>query len=256
MEEYGSAAVGVGKISLRKMTFLLDHICESSAGKPYHLFGFARRGSAVLDYGAGTLGIPENGFFYLPAGLRYRNRWRGEPDVEYYILSFWGDAPDMAPALIPPLSVPSVLKDLERLGRLLSGDPRDRFAAFSLFYSLMDRAAPYLAPDPSRRRSRAVEDAVGFIRDNAATDFSLEDLARAVCLSVSRISHLFREETGASVTEYKNEVRTERAAALLRNGASVGEAARAVGFDSDIYFGRIFKRIMGVTPGEYRKSFS
>jgi AraC-like DNA-binding protein len=46
-------------------------------------------------------------------------------------------------------------------------------------------------------------------------------------------------------------IRLERAAALLRNGRSVTEAAALTGFDNPKYFSTVFKKYFGVSPSRY-----
>lgn len=47
-------------------------------------------------------------------------------------------------------------------------------------------------------------------------------------------------------------IRLERAAALLRNGRSVAEAAACSGFDNPKYFSTVFKKYFGVSPSKYQ----
>ena len=58
-----------------------------------------------------------------------------------------------------------------------------------------------------------------------------------------------------TVTEYINQIRVLRATGLLRNSSlSVQQVAEQCGFADGNYFTRIFRKIQGITPNEYRKS--
>ena len=114
-------------------------------------------------------------------------------------------------------------------------------------------ALPYLEKQSSTR-SAAVETAVGFIHDRFAEDYAVSELANACCISESRLYHVFRKEMGVSPLEYRNEIRVERAAAMIRSGEyTLSEILRQTGFSSDIYFRKVFKKILGLTPTEYRR---
>jgi AraC-like DNA-binding protein len=80
----------------------------------------------------------------------------------------------------------------------------------------------------------------------------LGDLARKLGYSPSHLSTLIRRATGRSFVALRRRLRFERACALLREGASVKEAALAAGFDDPAYFSRVFKKRVGVAPSRWR----
>ena len=98
--------------------------------------------------------------------------------------------------------------------------------------------------------------AVAYLEENAAGPVQIQDLARHVGLSNSRICHVFKEHTGRSVIAYLHEIRIARASALLVSGQSKIEAiAQASGFADIRFFTRIFVRHTGTTPSAYRRRF-
>ena len=86
----------------------------------------------------------------------------------------------------------------------------------------------------------------------------LAELARQAGLSPSRLSRLFRAQTGVSLVEYRNQQRLERFLRLYRQGRrwSMLAAALTAGFGSYPQFHRVFKRLMGSGPAEYRRKVS
>jgi AraC family transcriptional regulator of arabinose operon len=75
-----------------------------------------------------------------------------------------------------------------------------------------------------------------------------------VYLSPSRLAHLFKAETGQTVTEALRQLRLRQAARLLRHsGRSVQEIAAEVGFHCPFHFSRRFRRAFGAGPREYRR---
>ena len=84
-----------------------------------------------------------------------------------------------------------------------------------------------------------------------AGQLSVGELAAACQMTVPALQRLIRQSAGLSVNEYIQRYRVERAKELLANGASVGEAARKAGYQSEQYFMRLFKQITGVTPGQF-----
>ena len=80
-------------------------------------------------------------------------------------------------------------------------------------------------------------------------------LASAAGMSRSAFAMRFKEVVGETPLDYLTRWRVYRAAVLLREGnRKLSEIAKAVGYDSDGSFNKTFKRIVGVTPGEYRRA--
>lgn len=85
-------------------------------------------------------------------------------------------------------------------------------------------------------------------------EVALEELAQAVGLSVSRLSHLFKETTGETIIEALNRIRLSQAALLLAHtDKNASEAALETGFQNYNYFVAQFRRRFAVTPGAYKR---
>jgi len=83
---------------------------------------------------------------------------------------------------------------------------------------------------------------------------TIHELAAAVGLSPSRLSHLFKDETGESVLDALNRMRLEQASLLmLHAGRKATEAAYDVGFQSYNHFANLFRKRYGKSPNAYRK---
>ena len=95
---------------------------------------------------------------------------------------------------------------------------------------------------------------IEYISNNYAEKISTKDLAAYCFLSEEHLCRFFKNAVGKTVTEYINQYRVEKAAVLLFNTEeTVGAIGASVGYDDVNYFSRVFKRIKGITPKEYRK---
>jgi AraC family transcriptional regulator of arabinose operon len=83
---------------------------------------------------------------------------------------------------------------------------------------------------------------------------SLDRVAQACGLSVSRLAHLFREQIGLPPQQYLEELRLQRAAQLLRStGLRIGEVAAETGYAGAFYFSSRFRKKFGQSPCQYRR---
>jgi AraC-like DNA-binding protein len=95
--------------------------------------------------------------------------------------------------------------------------------------------------------------AKAFIREHLAEPLSLGAVARSVNTSTFYFCKLFKRVTGVNFTDYVSRLRIERAKTLLFNpNLRVSEIAFEVGFQSLTHFNRVFKRVAGESPTEYR----
>ncbi len=82
------------------------------------------------------------------------------------------------------------------------------------------------------------------------------ELARALQISPSRLTHVVKEQTGCSVTQFSHRLRLSLAKSLLlTTEESVGEIAEKAGWQDSRYFARVFRREVGVTAQQFRSSF-
>ena len=119
--------------------------------------------------------------------------------------------------------------------------------------------APLLqnAPEPEVRYSRYVTEAMKYIDTHYAGEISLAVVADHLGLSESRLSHLFKDETGQSPGSYLIRTRIRAAMEMLRDCRSrVSEVAEQTGFRDIAHFSSTFKKIVGMSPSEYQRTAS
>jgi AraC-like DNA-binding protein len=81
-----------------------------------------------------------------------------------------------------------------------------------------------------------------------------EDAANIAMISPSHFRYLFKNITGKTYVEYVNGIRVQKAMERLReSNGNVLDICYAVGFESIANFNRVFKRIVGTSPTEFRK---
>ena len=92
-----------------------------------------------------------------------------------------------------------------------------------------------------------------YIHEHQTEELSLGQVARAVNTSTFYFCKMFKKITGINFTDYLSRVRIEKSKNLLLNPSlRVSEIAFEVGFQSLTHFNRVFKKILGQSPTEYR----
>lgn len=94
-----------------------------------------------------------------------------------------------------------------------------------------------------------------YIEDHFANpDLSLNHLSERFNVTPKHVSHLFKAELDIKFIDFLVQLRLQRAEELLSSTEdTIQNIAIQVGYANSITFGRVFKRIIGVTPGDYRK---
>lgn len=101
-----------------------------------------------------------------------------------------------------------------------------------------------------------VKKAVKYIDEYYAEDITLGGIASKFNVESTYFSKVFKQETGTNLVQYIANKRIEKAMEFLRDSSiKNNEAAFLVGYDDYTYFNRVFKKIVGKSPREYRKQF-
>jgi len=236
--------------------------------RPPDVFGLDYEGvRRNLPPPAGTVAV-------VPAGTPSRRQWRGhmgsllvflEPDLVTRVAAEQFGL-DPARWAVPPLDFldrPQLRAAMLAVeAELTAGGPGGPLAAESLANLLavhlirhvsaprrLERGRDGVLP---RGRLRAVEE---YIEEHLDGSPSLEQMAATAHLSVYHFARQFRAATGLPPHQYVISRRVERAKQLLQEGdLSLAEVAAAAGFADQSKLSHTFKRVVGVSPRQFRRS--
>lgn len=100
---------------------------------------------------------------------------------------------------------------------------------------------------------RAIRKSLEYISLHYMENISLQDMTKISGLSVSYFGSSFRQHTGYGFVDYLNRIRLEHAKKMLQNTKlKIYQIAQHVGYQNSFYFNRLFKKVEGMTPVEYR----
>ncbi len=114
-------------------------------------------------------------------------------------------------------------------------------------------SSPPVEPTPVQRK---ITEIVRHINSGYAEPLDLDGLSKRFYISSSHLSRMFKEETGFKFTEYVNLTRIKEARLLLRDtNLGVTAVSERTGFDNFSHFGKVFKKITGMSPRQYRSMY-
>jgi AraC family transcriptional regulator len=158
-----------------------------------------------------------------------------------------------------------------RLGALVGAVNAERIAGFpsgKLFLDSVEQALAAALVNGYALRHRPVETRRGglgssrlrrikeFVHAKMEDELTLCEMAQSVELSTAHFSRMFRKSTGESPHHFVLRHRVERAKEMLRAAETrVLDVAVACGFKTQQHFARVFRRICGASPTEYRQEF-
>jgi|GEM_PF-3347270 len=137
--------------------------------------------------------------------------------------------------------VHSLRSDLEQL--MISVITRDKKE------SMLERAESFAKKETARRLIKQVS---AYMKKNISQTLTLTQIAKDLGYSVPHIKATFQKEKGQGVIDYFIEMKINSAKFMLREGSlNIKEISEKLGFYSQTYFTRVFKRREGITPSEY-----
>lgn len=99
-----------------------------------------------------------------------------------------------------------------------------------------------------------INEVISFVNKHYHKPLTLQTFCDQTHYNLSYISRRFKQETGMTFREYVQKIRIEKACELLAGSdMTVSEIARAVGYDDIQFFHSVFKRLLHMTPKEYKK---
>lgn len=117
-------------------------------------------------------------------------------------------------------------------------------------------ASSSISPPAADGRAHSLEPVLEHIRSHLSEPLRLEAMAALCGLSIWRFATVFRERIGMSPGRYVNVMRVRRAQVLLSQGMPPARAASESGFYDQSHLNRRFKRLCGMTAGEFQQQAS
>lgn len=191
------------------------------------------------------------------AGFRYRALYP-EADVMQRIASEMKDRPHALPTFSQPvIDDPALFQSFRRLHRALENADSLLAHESRYLWTLAQLIARHADPPPQsrtiKRERQAIRRIRRYIEDHYADNIRLDDLATLVHWSPYYLLRAFKKAVGLPPHAYLESVRIQQAQHYLKANMPLAQVAYQTGFSSQSHLTTTFKRIIGVTPGQYVK---
>lgn len=243
------------------------HYRERPQGADQHILIYCHKGAGQVRIQSADYRIEAGDFVFIPARMAHRYAADEKDPWTIYWVHFKGQ---VAPSLISLLyrqttSHKGFLSSNERVlslfdemyNQLERGYGADNlmytnmcfwhFLSIFLYTNKHDPASSLHDKDP-------IDQSIDFMSKQVEKVLTLEAIAREVNLSPSHFSFVFKKKTGFSPIEYFNHLKVQKACQyLLFTNLRIKEIANEVGLEDPYYFSRLFTKVMGIPPNDYRE---
>lgn len=259
------------KFNLTSSEYLHVNSCgiQYTMGKPYRVIRkngrvdfhilYIKDGTCHAYYGGEYYKLNAGNFILYEPGHMHDYQYLKDCDTTSYWIHFCGLGASSAVSdckILPGPHFESKNGSAENFFRLLA---KSFYPGGANLQTRLNGLLLMLLSELGQRKEKSaasdrVSETLSFIHLNYHRMVRVDELAKLCNLSRSRFLHVFKEHVGASPIQYQNHFKIEKAKELLAvSSLSVSQVAAMVGFEDTFYFSRMFKRLVGVSPTEFRR---
>lgn len=108
----------------------------------------------------------------------------------------------------------------------------------------------------AQRERNIIRDIADYIEQHYHEEMTLQHISDRFFLSREYISRRFKQEFGENISDYITRIRIDKAKQLLRSpNLRIVQIAEIIGYQDEKYFSKVFKKTVGLSPNEYRKTY-
>jgi len=247
------------------------HFVERKQGIAEYVFIYCVEGEGSFSVGTNTYQVHANQYFVLPARQPHSYAANDQHPWTIYWIHFGGELashyvlPGLAPRDIQTEKssrISTRTNTFEEIFQTLHNGFESehlRYASCLFHFYLgtlryIDQYRNRATPTPDEETNQVIAAALHFMKENIEKRLALSEIAEFVGCSVSHFSHIFLSRMGQSPLAYLNNLKIDEAAHLLTTtDMKVNQICFKVGFDDPYYFSRLFSKIKGVSPRQYRE---
>ena len=217
---------------------------------PYTIIHYVLKGKGTVEQNGTVEDVSEGQIFIIFAGDIAKYTADESDPWEYMWIAYDGIYESKLRFL--DKFVLSVERDIfENLHVEITGNTCNKYSVASLLYTLHGK---YSDMGEAKDKHDYPSEVKKIIKLKYMQDISVAEIAKNLNIDKRYMSRIFKQRYGKTVIEYLIEVRMKRATELLRDGYSVADTATIVGYSDSFNFSKMFRKTMGTSPSEFRKT--
>ena len=243
------------------------HYAERPAGISQHIIIYCIEGKGWIEINKKRIEISPSQFIAIPANTPHKYGAGEEEPWTIYWVHFKGE--------IAAYIIQLILQNSENYKPNLSYD-ENRIKLFETVYSNLEKGYGWdtlryvnmifthflssliyeakFSDEEQGIETGIIAQTIELMQKKINTVLTLKEFARFANLSVSHFSAVFRKNTGYSPIEYFNHLKIQKACQYLTfTNMPIKEMAISLGIEDPYYFSRMFTKLMGISPRQYRK---
>ena len=260
-EEYET----VGKLGTRRQVGAFEFMITEYARTQRAARHSHELASFTLTLGGGyterAVGVPlehaPGSLVYKPSGEPHSNLVQAGTNT--LLIRFAGRTPDRAQLDLPILDETFALRDREVVAlatrmraELADADECSDLSLQCRVFELLSKASKHRAHRSPALRSATVRLARDWLHAHFAERLDLCYIAERIGVTPPHLARAFRSALGVTLGQYQRQLRVDHVIRELRGSATITAVAHAAGFVDQSHCNRVFRRHVGVTPGEFR----
>lgn len=247
------------------------HYRERPEGASEYIFIYCTDGQGWFEINGEKKKVPTNHFFIIPQGVAHRYGASESNPWTIYWMHFKGEKAHVLASALSAGELNNI--DIQENSRI-----EDRIKLFEEIYTTLEHGythenlfysqlclyhflgtllfiKQFRQANNSMDRDSVVELAIHYMRENMEKEICITELAKFAGYSVSQFTALFKQQTGMSPKHYYLQLKIRESCKYLNfTDMKVNQLCYKVGFEDPFYFTRLFTKIMGCSPKEYRKT--
>ncbi|OCX52730.1 hypothetical protein BEL04_12755 [Mucilaginibacter sp. PPCGB 2223] len=240
-----------------------SHHRERRHGSPQYIFLYCVDGRGTISLQGRDSELKPNRFFVIPKNTPHRYQSSVDAPWSIYWAHFTGDNADALyhryqEQLPEDNFTPFDERRIAELNTIISllensFDERTMEAVNIRLFNLLSLFVYQADTNPRADDNDVISNSIGYMKANIGRNLSIDQLATQQKLSVSHYSRLFYKKEGLSPVRYFNRLKIQRSCQMLYfTDRSIKEICAELGFTDPYYFSRLFKKLMGISPAQYK----